>query len=284
MSEPATTAAAAATTAPAPAESFNVGEHIMHHILDANYIEVPFTSIHIPLPHIQIAGYDFSITRNVVMMWIASAIVLTLFISAARRTRRAAVPSGMPNALEAMVLYVRNEIARKTIDPHYADRYVGYLLTAFFFILACNLLGMIPGLSTPTSSISVTATLAAFTFLISQGGGIRNYGVLGHFKNLVPHGLPVAILPVILVVEIISMLARPFALAIRLFANMTAGHVVIISLISLIFVLKSVFVAGMSVPFALFVYTLEILVAFLQAFIFTMLSSLFIGLAVHPSH
>ena len=98
------------------------------------------------------------------------------------------------------------------------------------------------------------------------------------------HGLPVAILPVILVVEIISMLARPFALAIRLFANMTAGHVVIVSLISLIFVLKSVFVAGMSVPFALFVYTLEILVAFLQAFIFTMLSSLFIGLAVHPSH
>jgi len=108
--------------------------------------------------------------------------------------------------------------------------------------------------------------------------------VLGHFKNLVPPGLPVAILPVILVVEIISMLARPFALAIRLFANMTAGHVVIVSLISLIFVLKSVFVAGMSVPFALFVYTLEILVAFLQAFIFTMLSSLFIGLAVHPSH
>jgi F-type H+-transporting ATPase subunit a len=281
MSEPAATAAA--TAAHAPAGEFNVGEHIMHHILDANYIEVPFTSIHIPLPHIVIAGYDFSITRNVVMMWIASAILLTLFISAARRAKEP-VPKGMRNALEAMVVYVRDEIARKTIDPHYADRYVGYLLTAFFFILACNLLGMVPGMSTPTSSISVTATLALFTFVISQAGGIRNYGVFGHYKNLVPHGLPTAIIPVILVVEVISMLARPFALAIRLFANMTAGHVVIVSLISLIFVLKSVFVAGMSVPFALFVYALEILVAFLQAFIFTMLSSLFIGLAVHPSH
>ena len=283
MSDVAATAAATAEHAPAGG-AFNAGEHIMHHILDANYIEVPFTSIHVPLPHIVIGGYDFSITRNVVMMWIASAIVLMLFISAARRTKKSAVLSGMPNALEAMVVYVRDEIARKTIDPHYADRYVGYLLTAFFFILACNLLGMIPGMSTPTSSISVTATLAAFTFVISQAGGIRNYGLWGHVKNLVPHGLPVLIVPVILVVELISMFARPFALAIRLFANMTAGHVVIISLISLIFVLKSALVAGASVPFALFVYTLEILVAFLQAFIFTMLSSLFIGLAVHPSH
>ena len=284
MSEVATTAAAAAEHAPA-GEPFDVGEHIMHHILDSNTIEVPFTSYEIHLPQIHVGKYDLSITRNVVMMWIACAILLALFITAARRTKKSAVLSGMPNALEAMVVYVRDEIARKTIDPHYADRYVGYLLTAFFFILACNLLGMIPGMSTPTSSISVTATLALFTFLISQAGGIRNYGVAGHFKNLVPHGLPWPIIPVILIVEIISTIARPFALAIRLFANMTAGHVVIISLISLVFVLKSVWVGfGMSIPFALFVSALEILVAFLQAFIFTMLSSLFIGLAVHPSH
>jgi F-type H+-transporting ATPase subunit a len=280
MSEVATTAG----HAPA-GEAFNAGEHIMHHILDSNTIEVPFTSYEIHLPHLQVGKVDVSITRNVVMMWIACAILLALFITAARRTKKAAVLSGMPNALEAMVVYVRDEIARKTIDAHYADRYVGYLLTAFFFILACNLLGMIPGMSTPTSSISVTATLALFTFVISQAGGIRNYGVVGHFKNLVPHGLPWPIIPVILVVEIISTFARPFALAIRLFANMTAGHVVIISLISLVFVLKSIWVGfGMSIPFALFVSALEILVAFLQAFIFTMLSSLFIGLAVHPSH
>jgi len=270
--------------APGAAEAaFDPGQHIMHHILDAHEIEVPFTSIEIPLPRLHIGRVDVSITRNVVMMWIAGALLLALFLPAARRAGRG-VPKGLACALEAMVVFVRDDIARKTIDLKYADRYVGYLTTAFFFILACNLLGMIPGLSTPTSSISVTATLAALTFVISQLGGIRNYGVIGHYRNLVPHGLPVLILPVIVVVEIMSMLSRPFALAIRLFANMTAGHVVILSLISLIFVLKTAWAAGMSVPFALFVYCLEILVAFLQAFIFTMLSSLFIGLAVHPSH
>ncbi len=274
-------------SAPAPeragAPPFNPGEHIMHHILDSHQIEVPFTSIEIQLPRYEIAGHDVSITRNVVMMWIASAILLTLCLAAARRAKKP-VPTGIRNVMETLVLFVRDEIARKTIDRKYADRYVSYLLTAFFFILFCNFLGLIPGLSTPTSSISITATLAMFTFVVSQAGGIRNFGVVGHYRNLVPHGLPILIVPVILVVEIMSMLARPFALAIRLFANMTAGHVVILSLISLIFVLKTVFAAGMSIPFALFVYLLEILVGFLQAFIFTVLSSLFIGLAVHPSH
>ena len=257
--------------------AFDAGAQIMHHILDSNELWG------IPLPRIELWGLDLSITRNVVMMGIASTALLAFFLAASRRAKDPA-PKGLRCALEAMVLYVRDEIARKTIDPRYADRYVGYLLTAFFFILACNLLGMFPGFSTPTSSISVTATLASFTFVLSQWGGIRNYGLVGHFRNLVPHGLPVLILPVIIVVEIMSTLSRPFALAIRLFANMTAGHVVILSLISLIFVLKTVLAAGISVPFALFVYLLEILVAFLQAFIFTMLSSLFIGLAVHPSH
>jgi F-type H+-transporting ATPase subunit a len=274
-------------SAPVPEQAgaapFNPGEHIMHHILDSHQIEVPFTSIEIQLPRYEIAGHDVSITRNVVMMWIASAILLTLCLAAARRAKNP-VPTGIRNVMETLVLFVRDEIARKTIDRKYADRYVSYLLTAFFFILFCNFLGLIPGLSTPTSSISITATLALFTFVVSQAGGIRNFGVVGHYRNLVPHGLPILIVPVILVVEIMSMLARPFALAIRLFANMTAGHVVILSLISLIFVLKTVFAAGMSIPFALFVYLLEILVGFLQAFIFTVLSSLFIGLAVHPSH
>lgn len=264
-------------------EAFRPGETIMHHITDSNEIEIPFTSQAIHLPHLEVAGFDLSITRNVVMMWIAAAILLTVCLAAARRAKNA-VPTGARGVLEPLMLFVRDDVARKTIDKKYADRYVSYLLTCFFFILVCNLLGLIPGFSTPTSSISVTATLAGFTFLVSQWGGIRNYGVVGHYKNLVPPGLPVVILPVIIVVELISMLARPFALAIRLFANMTAGHVVILSLISLIFVLKSVFVAGMSIPFALFVYVLEILVGFLQAFIFTVLSSLFIGLAVHPSH
>ncbi len=284
MSAPAAKAGGHPTATPnGDAAPFNPGDHIMHHILDSHSVEIPLTTIEVPLPELHIGSLDVSITRNVVMMWVASAILLTLCLAAARRAKNP-VPTGIRGVMEALVLFVRDEIARKTIDRHYADRYVGYLLTAFFFILTCNYLGLIPGFSTPTSSISVTATLAGFTFLISQAGGIRSYGLWGHYKNLVPQGLPIAIVPVILIVEIMSMLARPFALAIRLFANMTAGHVVILSLISLIFVLKSVLVAGMSIPFALFTYCLEILVGFLQAFIFTVLSSLFIGLAVHASH
>src|SRR5262245_53405431 len=149
---------------PASAEGahaeFDPGAHIMHHILDAHEIEIPFTSIEVPLPRITVAGHDFSITRNVVMMWIAAVILLAVCIAAARRAKKP-VPTGVRGVVETLVLFVRDEIARKTIDRKYADRYVGYLLTAFFFILTCNFLGMIPGMSTPTSSISVTATLAA---------------------------------------------------------------------------------------------------------------------------
>jgi F-type H+-transporting ATPase subunit a len=143
----------------------------------------------------------------------------------------------------------------------------------------------VPYGATATSNIGVTATLAGLAFVVTQGSGIRQYGVVGHFKNLVPHGLPAWLLPVMIPVEILGMLAKPFALCVRLFANMTAGHVVIVSLISLVFILKSVLVGVLlSVPFALFINGIELLVAFLQAYIFTMLTSLFIGMSVHPSH
>jgi len=164
------------------------------------------------------------------------------------------------------------------------DRYLGYLLTTFFFILACNLLGLVPGMATATGSISVTAALAGMAFIMIQGAGIREYGLFGHFKNLVPHGLPIAVVPLILPVEVIGMFAKPFALCIRLFANMTAGHVVIVSFISLIFILKTAWVATISVPFVLFIDLLEILIAFIQAYIFTMLTALFIGMSAHPAH
>ncbi|MBZ5638907.1 MAG: F0F1 ATP synthase subunit A [Acidobacteriia bacterium] len=269
----------AAQQAPA---TFNAGEHILHHILDSNEIEVPFTQAVIHLPRIEIAGYDFSITRNVVMMWIAGVLLLAILGLAARRSKDP-VPRGLRGLLEMLVLFVRDEIAHKNI-PRHADRYVGYLLSTFFFILTCNLLGLVPGFSTPTSGISVTAGLAAMAFVMVQASGIREFGFLGHFRNLLPHGLPVWLIPIMLPVEFLGMFTKPFALCIRLFANMTAGHVVILSLISLIFIMKTAFMATVSVPFALFIYLLEILVAFLQAYIFTMLTSLFIGMAVHPAH
>jgi len=263
-------------------EGFNAGDHILHHILDSREIEVPFTQMVIHLPKIEIAGYDFSITRNVVMMWLAGALLLLLFGLASRRAKDP-VPRGLRGLLEMLILFVRNEIARKNI-PRNADRFVPYLLSTFFFILTCNLLGLVPGMSTATSGISVTAGLAILAFLMVQGSGIREYGVVGHFRNLLPHGLPFWLIPIMLPVEILGMFTKPFALCVRLFANMTAGHVVILSLISLIFIMKTAYMAVVSVPFALFIYLLEILVAFLQAYIFTMLTSLFIGMSVHPAH
>jgi len=263
-------------------DGFDAGQLIMHHILDARTIEIPFTSRVIHLPEIHAGGLDLSITRAVVMMWIASGLLLLVFWLAARRAKDP-VPRGLRGLLEILIVYIRDDVARKAIG-HHADRYVGYLLTVFFFILTCNLLGLIPGMATATSNISVTAALAAIAFLVIQAGGIREYGLVGHFRNLVPPGLPAWLLPIMIPVELLGVFTKPFALAIRLFANMTAGHVVILSLISIIFILKTSAAAAVSVPFALFIYLLEILVAFLQAYIFTMLTSLFIGMSVHPAH
>jgi F-type H+-transporting ATPase subunit a len=150
--------------------------------------------------------------------------------------------------------------------------------------LTCNFIGLIPYGSTATSNISVTATLAIISFIVIQAGGMMKNGIFGYFKGLVPHGMPIWLLPIMIPVELLGLFTKPFALAIRLFANMTAGHIVIMALLGLIFILHTYIVVPVSVSFALFIYLLEILVALLQAYIFTMLTSLFIGMAVHQDH
>jgi F-type H+-transporting ATPase subunit a len=283
MSDAATHLATTAATPAPPAEgAFDVGELINHHITDGNAIEIPFTHASIPLGKIHIGAVDLSITRHVVMMWIAFAVLLLLGLSATRRVKDP-VPRGWRTVFEVFIRYIRDEIARKTIGDE-GDRYLPYLLTCFFFIWTCNLLGLVPGLSTPTSNISVTAALAVLAFVMIHLAGIREYGIVKHLKHIMPGGLPAWLYPIMLPVEILSMFTKPFALCIRLFANMTAGHVVIIGLISLIFILKSVWVAAFSVPFTLFIFVLELLVCFIQAYIFTTLVSTFIGMSVRPAH
>jgi len=278
------------------AQGEDPGAQILHHILDSNSIAIPFTDAAIPLPTLHvpqivplIGGQDISITKHVVMMWIAAAILLVLFGLAARRAKEP-VPRGLRNMLEVLMVFLRDEVARKSI-PHGADRYVGYLMTTFFFILACNLLGLVPSMSTATGNISVTAGLAGVAFVMIQLGGIREYGVIKHLRNLVPPGLPLWLAPIMFMLELLSSFIKPFALCIRLFANMMAGHVVILAFISLIFILGAMFspvvgwaVSPLAVGFALFVNVLEILVALLQAYIFTMLTAQFIGMSVHPAH
>lgn len=255
---------------------------ILHHIMDGNYLDFePFGKIY--LPHIEIFGLDISITRHVVFMWIVAIILLLIFASVAKSYRKSLVPRGFTNFMETIVVFVKDDIVKPTIGHGY-EKFLPYLLTVFFFILFSNFIGLIPFSATVTSNITVTATLAAFTFIMTQLGGIQHHGALGYFKGLIPPGMPVALLPLIIIVEILGLFTKPFALAIRLFANMTAGHVVILSLIGLIFILKTGYVAPVSVAFAIFIYLLEILVALIQAYIFTMLSALFIGMAVHQEH
>lgn len=255
---------------------------IMHHIMDGNYLDfTPFGKIY--LPHLEIFGLDISITRHVVFLWISAALLIFLMMKVSKAYKNSLVPQGVSNFFEVLIVFVRDEIAKPTIGKGY-EKFVPYLLTAFFFILLSNFLGLIPFSATITSNISVTVVLAVSSFLVTQAGGIKKNGVFGYFKGLIPHGVPVFLLPIMFVVELLGLFTKPFALAIRLFANMTAGHIVIYALISLIFVMKSYFIAPVSIGMALFIYLLEVLVALLQAYIFTMLSSLFIGMAVHQDH
>ncbi len=266
----------------ATAEKENSAGWIMHHILDSNTLDFePFFTIQ--LPHLSLFGFDISITKHVVFMWIAFALLILIFNLVAKSYKKSFLPKGLTNMMEVLVVFVRDEIARPTIGKGY-EKFLPYLLTIFFFILTSNFLGLLPYGATATSNISVTATLAVISFFVIQAGGIMKNGAFGYFKGLIPGGVPGWLLPIMFVVEILGLFTKPFALAIRLFANMTAGHIVIMALIGLIFILQTFFVAPVSVAFALFIYLLEILVALIQAYIFTMLSSLFIGMAVHQDH
>ncbi|MDQ7815441.1 MAG: F0F1 ATP synthase subunit A [Melioribacteraceae bacterium] len=255
---------------------------IMHHVLDARELDfTPFGIIH--LPEIHLFGLDISITKHVVFMWIAVLLLVLAFIAARKSYRKSLIPRGVANMLEVLIVFVRDEIAKPTIG-HGFEKFLPYLLTIFFFILTCNFLGLVPYGSTATSNISVTATLATISFLVIQIGGIMKNGFFGYFKGLIPHGIPMWLLPIMFVVELLGLFTKPFALAIRLFANMTAGHIVIMALLGLIIILRTYFVVPVSIAFALFIFLLEILVALIQAYIFTMLSSLFIGMAYHQEH
>lgn len=255
---------------------------IMHHILDSRELDfTPFGVVH--LPQIHLFGLDISITKHVVFMWIAAFILIITFLKVSKAYKKSLVPKGVTNLVEVLIVFVRDEIARPTIG-HGFEKFLPYLLTVFFFILTCNFLGLLPYAATSTSNIAVTATLATISFFVIQIGGIMKNGFFGYFKGLIPHGIPFWLIPIMFVVEILGLFTKPFALAIRLFANMTAGHIVILALLGLIFILRTYYVVPVSISFALFIYLLEILVALIQAYIFTMLSSLFIGMAYHQEH
>lgn len=226
---------------------------------------------------------DISITKNVVSLLISVTILLVVFIGIANayKKREGKAPKGLQSILEPIIIFVRDDIAKPQLGHKYRG-FMPYLLTVFFFVWLNNLMGLIPffpGGANLTGNIAVTMMLALCTFILTTVNGNKNYW--GHVFT--PH-VPWWLYPLMIPVEIIGLFTKPIALMIRLFANITAGHILILSLISLIFILKSVLVAGIAVPFVLFISVIELVVGFIQAFIFTILSALFIGMAVEEKH
>jgi F-type H+-transporting ATPase subunit a len=279
----------------------SLGAVMMHHVVDGYTMEYPgvchggfawncvldlrsvFGTTVDPATGKNVAGplvfgaLDLTPTKHVVMMWLAALLLVVVTVLAVRK--RNVVPKGLYNFVEMLVQFVRNEIAVPNIGEKDAGRFLPYLVTAFFFILIMNLLGLVPFSATATANLSVTVMLALFTFFVTQWAAIRAMGVGGYFGHLTG-GVPKSLWPlwaIMIPVEFLGLFTKPFALTVRLFANMVAGHFVILALLGLIFALGSPLVAVGSVPMALAIYLLELFVAFVQAYIFTMLSSLFIG-------
>ena len=228
---------------------------------------------------------DFSITKNVFMMLLSVIILLWVFLSLARSYKKMGVsePKGLAGFIEPVIVFIEEDVAIPNIGEEKYARFMPYLLTVFFFILLNNLLGLIPIFpfgANVTGNIALTMVLALFTFFITQFSANK-----GHWKHIfATPGVPKPLLVIMIPVEIIGLFTKPFALMIRLFANITAGHIIVLSLISMIFIFKSVFVAVPSVIMVLFMDFIELLVAFLQAYIFTLLSALFIGMAMPEHH
>jgi len=233
--------------------------------------------------------YDISLTRNVVQMILALALLVWIMLSIAKRYKQGygvkSAPTGMQNLLEPVITFVRDEVAKPNLGAKW-EKYLPYLLTLFFFILINNIIGLIPGTANVTGNIAFTFVLGIISFIVILGSSKKHYW--GHIFN--PPGMPVWVKFILVPVEFVSVFVKPMALIIRLFANMVAGHIIIICLISLIFIFsamsKGVGIASspLAVAFTIFIYFIEILVAFLQAYIFAMLTAVFIGQAYEGEH
>ncbi|MEK7657047.1 MAG: F0F1 ATP synthase subunit A [Elusimicrobiota bacterium] len=252
----------------------NFEKILSHHLLD-----------HAFFPLFDLGGVRFAFTKHLLMMWIVGSFLLVAFSWLARTRTGAGLLARV--ALESLVLYIRDVIVEPALG-HAGRRYLPYFLTLFFFILFCNLAGLLPYGATATGNISVTAGLALCTFGLMQVAGVREQGLFNYLKHVAPSGIPWWVLVILYPIEILGMLVKCIALTIRLFANMIAGHIVALSFLSLIFIFGEMsrplgfLVSVPAVGLALFITCLDLLVALLQAYIFTMLTALFVGSSVHP--
>jgi F-type H+-transporting ATPase subunit a len=304
----------AAEAAHGAAEKFNAGETIIHHVANSSHEDA---LIHLP----KVLGIDFSVTKHVFMLWLVAAIVFVIITWAVRRylKQERLIPSGFMNGLEAVVEFVRDDIVQPNVGKKWVAAWAPLILTFFVFILGANAIGLIPifdvlglfdhyvlhtgehsfikrllhGGTTPTANFNVTAALATVTFGAIIVAGAKAHGFVKHWKNLVPHGLAWPIYILLIPIEVMGMFVRPFALTMRLAANMTGGHIAILAILSFVFLFTELFgraIAGIgvglvvSVPLAVGISGLEILVVLIQAYVFTLLTAVFIGMAIHVHH
>jgi F-type H+-transporting ATPase subunit a len=296
------------------AERFNAGTVIIEHVSNSS-LDHPL--IHLPT----IMGIDFSVTKHVLMLWIVAAFVFVVVTATVRRYLRqdSTIPTGFMNALEGVVVFVRDSIVQPNVGNKWVNTWTPLILTFFVFIFCANAIGLIPvfevlglldhwvlhtgpdsfakqvmhGGTTATANFNVTAALATVTFGAIIVAGSRAHGVVRHWVNLVPHGLAWPIYILLIPIEIMGLFVRPFALTMRLAANMTGGHIAILAILSFVFLFTEMFgtaVAGIgvgalvSVPLAVGISALEIIVVLVQAYVFTLLTAVFIGMAIHVHH
>jgi F-type H+-transporting ATPase subunit a len=310
MLQPEPVAAAVASEA---AEKFNAGKVIIEHVSNSP-LDHPL--IHLP----PVFGIDFSITKHVFMLWVVAALVFLIVTVTVRRYLRQdrLIPSGFMSALEIVVEFVRDGIVEPNVGRKWVNSWTPLLLTFAVFILAANAIGLIPifdvlslinhsvlhlpeesfmarvlhGGTTATGNYNVTAALATITFFAIVIAGARAHGFVQHWKNLVPHGLPLPVTLMLIPIEIMGMFVRPFALTMRLAANMTGGHIAILAILSFVFIftelsgqaLVGVGIGIPSVVLAVLLSALEIIVVAVQAYVFTLLTAVFIGMAIHAHH
>ena len=295
-------------------EKFNAGETIIEHVSNSS-LDHPL----IQLP--TVFGINFSVTKHVFMLWLVAATVFVVVTWTVRRYLKQGglIPYGPMNALEAVVEYVRDSIVLPNVGRTWVNTWTPLILTFFFFILFANAVGLIPifevvglfdrwvlhtgedslakrllhGGTTVTANFNVTAALASITFGAIILAGARAHGFVKHWKNLVPQGLAPVLYVILIPIEVMGMFVRPFALTMRLAANMTGGHIAILAILSFVFLFAEMFgraVAGVgvglavSVPLAVGISALEIIVVLVQAYVFTLLTAVFMGMAIHAHH
>jgi F-type H+-transporting ATPase subunit a len=299
---------------PVEPERFDAADVIIGHVANSS-LEHPI--LHLPV----IFGIDFSVTKHVMMLWLVAAVLFVAVTVSVRRylAQDRLVPSGFMNALEAVVLWIRDTIVAPNVGSKWVKTWTPLVLTFFLFIFGANAIGLIPvfevlglidhlvlhteehslvqnmlhGGATATGNVNVTAALASITFVAIIVAGSRAHGFGQHWMNLVPGGVPVFVYPILIPIEIIGMFVRPFALTMRLAANMTGGHIAILAIISFVFIFTEIFghwTAGVGIgmllamPIAVFIWAIEIIIVIVQAYVFTLLTAVFIGMAIHAHH